>query len=580
MDGYVPDPNAGAPLTTRTEYIKRWNTLKTQRATWDAPWREIGEYVQPRRVRFFSWDRESAGTKKNFNIINSNPTRAVEVNAAGMHAGISSPTRPWFRLTTTDKTLSESDGVKTWLGATEDRMYRVFAGSNIYLKLHELYLDLGPFCTSVIHIEEDTKAVIRAYVFPIGSYALAASSKGFVDVCYRQLQMTVQQIYDEFVRNPDTGKEDWSVASPRVKNAYEQKRRDEWIDVLHVLEPNDKLIHGRMGAKGMAYRSCWLEVGTADNHDKLLREAGFQEKPFAAARWSTIGEDVYGSGPGMTAIGDCKTLQILEREALRITERLADPPMVGPVSMRDNPIDLDPGGISYEDPTSSGKGFRPAQDLPPGGLQAVEAAITRVDERIRRVFMEDLWLMIAQDDAEGGRMTATEVNERKSEKMLQLGPMLERFQDEVLNFIIERTYATMLRRGLVPPPPQELQGADIKVEYVSILAQAQKAAGLQGLKELSDYAVGLAAANPDALDNIDEDAMISEYADLLGTPPEMLRPKDEVAARRAARQKAQQQQSQMQAAQVAAGTAKTMGDTNTQDDNALTRVMAANGLAQ
>lgn len=567
MVSYAEAPQAG-PLTTREYYVKRWTDLKTQRAPYDGPWREIGEYVQPRRTRFFTWDRQSAGTKKNFNIINSSPTRAVEVNAAGMQAGITSPTRPWFRTTTSDKTLAELDSVKQWLGKVDDEMYRVFAGSNIYLKLHEVYLDLGPFGTSVMHIEEDVEQVIRAYVFPIGSYALAASAKGLVDTVFRALQMRVEQLVDQF---------GYDNCSQRVRSAYDRKSFDDWVEVLHVMEPNRKRVKGRIGREGMKYRSCWMELSATET-DGFLREAGFNECPFVAPRWGTTGEDVYGSCPGMTAIGDCKTLQMLEREALRITEKLADPPMVGPSSMREEPVDLEPGGINYEDPSTTGRGFRPAIELPGNALTAVEGQITRVDARIRKMFMEDLWLMLAQDDSTGQK-TATEVIELRTEKMLQLGPMLERFQDEALRPLIERVFAILLRNGMIPPPPVELSGQPLKVEYISILAQAQKMAGIQALQELSRFATGLGESNPDVLDNLDEDAMVTEYADNLGTPPEMLRPKDEVAARRAARQKQAQQMQQMQQAQAAATTAKTASEANTTDDNALTRVLSANGVA-
>ena len=73
------------------------------------------------------------------------------------------------------------------------------------------------------------------------------------------------------------------------------------------------------------------------------------------------------------------------------------------------------------------------------------------------------------------RATATEIAERHEEKMLMLGPVLERLNAEMNDRLIAMTFDRMVQVGMLPPVPQELQGIDLNVEFVSILAQAQRA---------------------------------------------------------------------------------------------------------
>jgi hypothetical protein len=553
--------------TPRQRIIRRGAELKSERGSHDATDKEIAQYVQPYRERFNLRDT-NRGDKKTQMLINNEPTLDADTNAAGMEAGITSPTRPWVHVTLKDKKLAEVDAVRVWLGQLEDRMLGVIGGSNAYLSFHEAYVDITTFSTAVEIIDEDEEKVIHCTVVPRGTYALSANAKGEVDTLYRWLPYTVRQMVDEF------GYENCSLST---RNAYDRKAYEEYREVLHAIEPNAQVIPSRIGPEGMAYRSWWLEVAGTDA-DGFLKQKGYHEKPFIAPRWSRVGQDVYGSGgPGQKAIGDCKSLQEAERRLMQLTEKLTDPPMVGPASMRDEPVDLLPGGINYEGSDSGGRGFRPAIELPAQALTAIDSIIERITRRIARTFYADLWRMLSA--IERGQMTAEEVRERLVEKMLQLGPMLERFQDEALRPFIRRVFAIMLRYGLVPEPPQELQGMELDIEFVSILAQAQKMVGIQAVRELVSFGIQTAQADPDALDNVDLDAAIAEMGRMLGAPPDLVRSKDEVQNRRNARAQAKAQQAQMQQAQVAAETAKTAAGADLEGDNVLSRMLKTVGPA-
>ncbi len=112
--------------------------------------------------------------------------------------------------------------------------------------------------------------------------------------------------------------------------------------------------------------------------------------------------------------------------------------------------------------------------------------------------------------------TATEIIERKQEKMLMLGPFLERSQFELINPMIERVFAMMDRARLLPPAPPEIRGRAFDIECISTLADAQKSTATTGIERLVAFVGNLAAAKPEVLDNLDIDEAVREYADLIG----------------------------------------------------------------
>jgi hypothetical protein len=549
-------------LTPRQRYLRRYNALKNERSSWIEHWRELCDYIQPRRSRFLSTDTQSAGQKRNQHIINGVATWAARTLASGMMAGITSPARPWFRLTTPDPDLAEYGAVKEWLFVCEERLRLAFQRSNIYNALHQVYADLGTPGTAVLHIEEDSEDLIRGYVFPVGSYSLANSSRMRVDTIYRELSLSAAQLVEQFTLER---------CSDKVRRAYEGGMLDQRFDVLHIIEPNRDVKPGRAGPEGMPVRSCWVERGASEDTPPL-REGGFEEFPAMCPRWTVTGEDVYGSSPAMEALGDIRALQVLERKKGQMVAKIVEPPMRAPTALRGQTASLLPGDTTFVDAISPAQMFAPAMEIPPMAVQVVGAEIREHEARIRTAFFADLWLSLTQGDS--GQMTAREVVERHEEKMLQLGPVMERLQDELLDPMIDRVFGILLRHGDVPPPPQEMQGQEVRVEYLSILAQAQKLVGTSAVERLASFVGNLAAVRPDVLDKVNFDELVDQYSGMLGVPPQVVRTDEEVAQTRQAKAQAAQAQMQQQQATTAVQGAKVLSETDTGGDNALTRMLS------
>lgn len=547
--------------TAKQRYTKRLAALRNERSSWETHWRDLADYFLPRKGRWL-FNNVNRGDKRNQLLIDSEPRLAARTLSSGMMAGLTSPARPWFRLVTPDPEMMEFGPVKDWLYSVERRMRDVFAKSNLYNALPTVYGEMGVFGVCPMAGLEDAQSVIRFYPFTVGSYYLAQNERLQVDTFYREVNMTVRQLVRMF---------GLQAVSPTTRSMFENGNTEQWIKVIHVVEPNEGRDITRFDNRHMPFVSAWFEQG--DGHgDGLLRQSGFNEFPIMAPRWDPTGEDIYSGSPGMDALGDAKALQVQQKRKAQAVDKHVDPPMQAPTALKNKRASLLPGDITYVDAASGMQGFVPAYQIKPE-IQALLLDMQEMRDRINRVFYADLFLMLAMSDRR--QMTATEVAERHEEKLLMLGPVLERLNDELLDPLIDRTFAVMLRAGLLPPPPPELEGVDLKVEYISILAQAQRMVGLGAVDRLYGFAGGVAQVDPSVLDKLDHDQAVDEYAEMLGVPPGIVRSDDAVAALRAQRAQAQRAQMAAENAPGLAKTAKDLAETPVGGDSMLSRVLGA-----
>ena len=158
---------------------------------------------------------------------------------------------------------------------------------------------------------------------------------------------------------------------------------------------------------------------------------------------------------------------------------------------------------------------------------------------------------------------------------MAMGPVLERLNDELLDPLIRRTFGIMDRAGLIPTPPPELQGRDITVEYVSIMAQAMKLQGVVGVERLVGFVGSMGDSRPDALDKLNSDETIDAYAEMVGVPPQLVNDNETVGIVRQQRAQKQQAAEALAMAQAGANAAKTMSDIDTSTPSMLQAMAGA-----
>lgn len=559
-------------LTKKQQYQFRKNALMTERATWITRYQDITNFLLPYSGRYFTQDRNKGDRAFN-NIYDETATFALDVLTAGMMAGMTSPARPWFRLAVPDKDLMEYDPVKFWLHDVTELMRTIFAKSNSYNALHSLYEELGAFATGVSIIEPNYDNVIHHTVLTAGQYALATNDLGYVDTVCREFDMTLMNVVSKFVRRPGGGM-DWSVVSPTIKNMWDSgKNLDAWVPVVHIIQPREDRDVRKHDAKNMRFASCYFEPGNDQGNDTLLRESGYKNFPALCPRWHVRGGDVYGNGPSFRALGSIKQLQQEQLRKGQAIDYQVKPPLQVPASMRNKMSNIVPGGIMYVPPGQQNESIKTAFDVNLN-LQHLLMDIEDVRGRINRSFYADLFLMISQDNRRTPA-TATEIAERHEEKLLMLGPVLERLHNELLSPKIDMTFAMIVEAGILPPPPPELHNVDLKVEFVSTLAQAQKMVGLGSLDRFIGTVAQLAAGSGDASvwDKVNKDEAIDRYAEMLGVEPSVIVSDDKVVIVREDRAKAMAAQQQAAMVPAAAGAARDLASADTSGENALTDIM-------
>ena len=533
--------------------LRRFHELEKERRTWEEQWKEIAALMLPSKGK---WSAEShnKGFKKHGEIVDSTALYALRILAAGMHGGLSSPARPWFRIALKDKELEQAEGIGKWLQDTQERVHAVLSGSNFYPSVHAHYAELAGFGTACFLIEEDQDEVIRCRNLTVGEYYLDCDARGRVDTLYHTMSMTARQIMQRFDAYPE-----------RIKELAEQDSLQTFT-VIHAIEPRVHYDPNKIDARNRRYASYYVLQGQGNF---LLEEDGYEEFPACCPRWDVTGQDVYGRGPGMDALPDVHMLQRMRQDGLQALELEVNPPMNVSNVLRNSggEFSLSPGFANFVDMNSQMPSITPTYQVQ-ANLQALDAYLQQIRQQIGEHFYKDLFLLLTQSDK---RMTATEVYERNAEKLLMLGPTLERLRSELFQPLIQRVLGIMKRYGKILPTPPLLQGREWEIEMQSSLALAQKSTDISAIESIMAFAANLAKISPQVLDNLDLDEMLVHNAKLLGVPLSLLRGKEEVSLmreeRRAQNAKIEQEQKTWQMLEKGASTAKILSEVDLEGKN-------------
>lgn len=557
--------------TKRGPALRRYKALENDRSSWRSHWIEISDYIAPRRGRFLLESASSRGRKRTTKIVDNTATQALRTSAAGMMSGLTNPARPWFRLGTPDPDRDDSNAAKEWLSAAAKAVRFILQRSNFYNSIHTFYYETLAFGTGAIYRQKTRKPKKFVAYRPLtaGEYVIAEDDEGEIDTLGREFTMTVAQIVEQFVADPLAPREtDWSKVSNTLKGLWDRGNYDAEVQVCHMVQPRRMRKVGRDDVLNKPWSDVYFEA--AGEGDQLLEEGGQDKKPFYVGRWDVLGGDTYGRGPGMDHLADVKQLQHEQKRKAQAIDKMVNPPMRAHPSLKGKPTSTLPGGTTYVDGLNGNEGFAPTYLVQPR-IQELLMDIQEVQQRIQRGFYSDLFAMMISSDRR--QITATEVVERHEEKLVLLGPVLQRLNVEVLNHIVEDAFDIAVASGLIGPAPEELQGVDLEIVYISLLAQAQEAAAAAALERGLGFVGNMAAVFPNVLDVVNEDEAARRYFDIIGLDPDLTRDRTEVEERRDARRAAEEQAQMAEQVQGAAQAAQTLSTIDTQDPNALTRVM-------
>lgn len=452
---------------------KRYDSLKGNRGTWESHWQEVAENTFPRRADFNV--ERAAGDKRMTRLYDSTGIQALELLAAGLHGMASNPASRWFALKTDDDALNDVDAVREWMSEVEDRIFaRMHSpGSAITSHLHELYLDYAAFGTAIMFIGVSKTGNLLFQTRFLGECCIDENAEGVVDTVYRGFKMTVRQVYQRW---GDDVSED-------TRKLYSDGKLDDWVDILHAVYPREERDEHKETPDNMPYASIYIEKKAKHT----LQEGGFEEFPYAVPRWYKVAGEKYGRSPAMTALPDVKMLQEMMKTTIKAAQKIVDPPLLVPDDGMIGPVRTVPGGLNFY------RGDREIVPLQTGANIPISLEMMQdLRNRILSTFFVDQLQMTGDTD-----MTATEVIQRTEERMRLLGPIMGRMQAELLGPIISRVFGILSRNGELPPQPEELDGVEWRVEYVSPIALAQKGQKVERVT----YALALAGQVAAAADS-------------------------------------------------------------------------------
>jgi hypothetical protein len=483
------------------------------RQPYEEDWREIARLAQPQRSRWLNSETNRNTRQSNRGIFDGHSIRAFRTLANGMTSGLSSPSRPWFKLATYDEALMEDQEVKEWLAEAEKRLYAFLAGTNFYGAAKTGYTEIGLFGTEACVMVEHSAYGAVCHALTAGEYWIALSDALKPDTLYRRCPMTVAQAMTAFRGS----------LSPRVQSAYDGSRYDEIVNVFHAVEPNTDMEPGRIDFRGKPWRSVWWDEddGRAVDQDgmgRVLRVKGYEEQPFWAPRWDVTGSDAWGQGPGMEALPDMRELQMQAKRKAEATDLHLWPELIVDSKIK---LKRQPRAVTSV-PGFDQSSVKVAYEVPYQSIEIIGADVDRCRQAIDSASFADLFMAITNMAGIQPR-NIEEIAARNDEKMTQLGGAIDRVNEEKLEVAIDRAFGIMGRGKLLPPAPEALSGQQLKIEFVSILTQMQRIVGLGQIERTTSYVGNLAALFPQVLDKIDVDELVDEYSDRAGSPANIIR---------------------------------------------------------
>lgn len=517
-----------------TNILQRHYELVGQRSTWETLWEDIARYVMPRKAGLFTKDSQPSVEDETY-LFDATAVRANMVLANGQLSWMTPMESRWFSFEPPQMMESEEE-IKQWFKRCTETVHGELARSNFYTEIHELYLDRGAFGTAAIMVEQGRAHSLNFTKLDIGSFAVSEDDEGYVDTISREYEMTARQAALKF--GPD------ALSDPMKADLANTKSYRKFT-IVHMIYPRGpgEVSHGKKDGPNKPFASIYIDK--ASKH--VLLSSGFDEQPFFVTRYlKWKNSECYGYSPSWTALPEARQLNFLEKQLDSLAELSAFPRVLIPAGF-DQDIDLRAAGITYFDPNNPN-----ALPREWGTTGRYDIGMNRAEQRrtaINEAFHVDLFKMFAQLEKQ---MTAREVMERSSEKLIQFSPTFARMTTELFNPLLRRVFAVLARQGKFPPPPQQLVmvGAipEPDINYNSRIALAIRQLENSAFIRTSEMLLPYAQIRPDMLDNYDFDEITRDMARNDGLPARWLLDEEMIAQQRA--QRAEQAQQAMQAEQA------------------------------
>lgn len=523
---------------------------------------EIKTYILPNRNDVQERTETPGKSSDALQRFDSTAVDACERLASSMQGSLTPNTHQWVDPALRDDDLNENSDIREWLEACGKRIHKALVASNFGLAIREDYLDLAGFGTSALMTEELPKDQNGRFnglafsTFPIDEYVFTEGSNGKPDALFRELRMTALQAQQQFEGRPG-----FAGFSDKLQSALtdqDPKKKLQRFCFVHAMYPREHFDPARVNAANLPFASVYVEREAKH----IAFESGFEEQPFAVARWDKSSQDRgWGRSPGWLALPEAKTLSQVEKQSLIGLKKDVSPPLVVPNKGVVGGVRTSANAINYYDARKAGG--QEWRYMTAGTKWDVHfLAHDRRKQQVQAYFYIDQLIL----PVDNKNMTATEAQIRFEMMQRLLGPTFWRIVSEKFEPTLNRVFNIMLRAGAFPPVPgvlveRALAGnpPQIDFNYNGPLARAQRQEDVTAIERTYSMAAAISTAkggDPTVFDNLDDDVAIQTAAERLGAPQTLLVDKDKRDAMRQNRQQMQQDALQLSAAETAGSAAE------------------------
>lgn len=553
------------PITKqRCEYLRNLSKQRFFRA--QGTWLDVGRWAAPHRIKWMEGAGTSEGTRNNAHIVDATHILALRSFVAGFLEGNTSASRPWVRFATGNEEINDRPEVHMYLQRFTNRCMEVLGNSNFYYAAGGFYYDYGVFNTGAHYIQDLKDRRFYHTLIP-GSYFVLNNGFNEAVTMVREMSLTVKAIVELYGKKDKHGQYTWDNISNNVRKMYDEGNYTTQWTIVQVLTGNDDFdpmqpIRGfnqpwlsvtyELGGTGGANYQYAMEfsdlLADTKERQKWLDARGSRRKPFVVGKSDSGMNFEYGEvGPTLQALGLIKSLNKKAIAKDQAIEQMLRPPVQGPANLRKSYITTAANSFVPIDPTSyaQGKGnaLRSIFEINPA-IPALVGDVEDLRQQVNKLYYADYLLYLTQNPK---TRTAEETRAVVQEQQLVIGPNLQSLNstfniphvENVADYVL---YDDPFMKQF--PMPDILAGQFLRPEFISVFAQAQRAADMPAINQYMDMIERVGQINPAIFDKANLDKLADLYEDRLFLPVGLNRPQDEVDAKRQAAQ-AQQQRQQM-----------------------------------
>lgn len=513
-------------------------------------WIDLGSWVMPHRTRWLT--AQVPGARNNHHIVDPTHILAHRSYVAGMLEGNTSAGRPWYRHEAEDPNANDNEAAQFWNDAFNRATRSAFARSNFYDAAARAYGDIGAgFNTAAYWVDELPGPRLYFHNLMPGSYFPVNDAFGEAIMLVREWTMSVKALVERYGRTNADGTIDWSNISDSVKRMYETADYGQMIDLRQVTGKNKYFDPSQpVGGENRPWVAMTYEMGTnraqyqtgSETFGDLIEDRGYKDKwlevdyrkrkPFIVPKNTLNANFEYGEdGPTTHAISAIKSLNKKAIAKDMALEQMLKPAMQGPSTLRKNYLTTASNSYLPLDANALAQGgVKPVNQIRGEGINAVIGDVMDLRTLVERCYYADYLLYLSRNPK---TRTATETNAIVQEQQLIIGPMLQALNwthnipvvEYVMDFVLDED-------PYLPEPPPELGGQFMKIEFVSVFAQAQKAADLPSIRQYIESIMGVAQIDPKVLQKVNTDKIADILEDRLFLPAGINNPQEKVDALR------------------------------------------------